>query len=794
MKIKLLTAAALTVICGLLASCGTPTDLPSDTTGSTEDTTVSASDTTAEPIEDEVPEGNNVVAKEFTLYEVKPRYGIDKKVAAEGVSQRASFINGMDGYIAEISYPASVTLAEEISVKSGDYKKVYITFSCAVGKNDTAINENASLISLELSADGKNYTDSGVKFTAELTDEKVIAAKGEKEEMNIYRFTSEAFAIPEGGLKNIRLVPAKGDAAKGVFRLHSLYVWGDTGEKIVIPTLSGNLNPEVVKTTENGVTEYLLYKTGFENLYSWTTNVLSPKKQNVSFPEGSRPYAYFGLSKNAVADGSAVKIFSPDMELDTSLYDSVKVEYTYFRNSSDPAFTMKVSYSTDGALTWRTMTVSPAVEKVENAVQTAGSETYRATIDLKKPAPNEVITNVVIMPYGNNALFTLSNGSKKYNSKYTAGAFRMLDFSITGVSSSDSIDAKAVPIYEDNYDSKVIQQLIDDAAKAGESEVMIPSYNPRNGSNLWEISKTIEVPSNMTLYINNCRLMLADYYIGNLIANENSRKANLKLKDEDTNIHIIGVADARLLGGKPNGFTSDVTEGSGISGGMMSNILLLMHNVNGFSIENLRCEEARFWAVAMLYSRNGEVRHMDFYASRVVPEQDGVDLRCGCNNIIIDDVTGITGDDSTALNAINPSSWKVLDKDDDIYNVKITNINTRLVDLRMQVRLTCTNGNKIHDVEIDGVFETYIDFGGKNSSSTIRLGDPKYTTGKEMARGDINNVTIRNVTGSSTSVINVFHPNVFQENWAYDPDTVVNKRAGMPVLKGYNITNPQTLD
>ena len=694
--------------------------------------------------------------------------------------------NGVRFYYDENGALPSITLAENFSTTG--YTDARIVFTCAIGPNDTPIHTNPNLINLQLSTDGSTYTSSGVKFTAEATGDVVTYAGGSPTQYPVYRFTSgDIDLLTWGTLKDIKLVPCTQLAsAEGIFRLLSLDIWCDSGEVIEVPKLGGNLNPTAEKTTVDGVTFYQLYDTDFSNFYSWRTNVGSVGQGTVNYKNASHPYTYLTLTERAVADGSNVRLYSPDMRLDTALYDSVLVEFAYFRRETDPAFAMKLGYSTDCGATWQYISANPTIVNVPedgDGVKNIGATTRKATMDLKAALPADtVVTNVVILPYYNNRLYTLDgSGAKVYNTDYTSGGFRILEFSITGTSTDSAVAAKAVPVYQDDYDSIVIQQMIDDAAAAGEPEVIIPYFNPRDASNTWVISDTIRVPSGMTLYISDCVLVPQEYTYENLITNAAARTAGMTVADADTDLHIVGMGEAVIRGGTPNGLTSETVSNSGHS--MLDNTLVLLHNVENFSVKNLRIEEARFWAVAMLYCSNGEVAYMDYYASRVVPEQDGVDVRNGCSNITIHDITGRTGDDSVGLNAINTYGLGVEGKSDDSYDVTVYNIFTRLVDLRMQVRVNVANGYKFHGVDISHVRDANIDFGGAWATASVRVGDNKYGT---TNAGDIYDITISDVTAYSYAAVDTYDKNHVTIGTIgsgchaeYDAASVVNAAAGL---------------
>ena len=68
------------------------------------------------------------------------------------------------------------------------------------------------------------------------------------------------------------------------------------------------------------------------------------------------------------------------------------------------------------------------------------------------------------------------------------------------------------------------------------------------------------------------------------------------------------------------------------------------------------------WAVSLEYCTEGHIRDLNFRSSgsrvidgvaRRILNQDGLDLRRGCRNIVIDTITGTTGDDLVALTAIS---------------------------------------------------------------------------------------------------------------------------------------------
>ena len=88
---------------------------------------------------------------------------------------------------------------------------------------------------------------------------------------------------------------------------------------------------------------------------------------------------------------------------------------------------------------------------------------------------------------------------------------------------------------------------------------------------------------------------------------------------------------------------------------------ILFAMVDRFSIEGLRIVDSHGWGISCEACTNGRIEKIDFDATmaRMIDgmlqnseNQDGIDLRNGCHDIVISDITGRTGDDIVALTAI----------------------------------------------------------------------------------------------------------------------------------------------
>ena len=66
------------------------------------------------------------------------------------------------------------------------------------------------------------------------------------------------------------------------------------------------------------------------------------------------------------------------------------------------------------------------------------------------------------------------------------------------------------PAMDTASDSAAIQTAISQAVAIGVNRVLIPKKKTRQGFTHWEIDKTILLPSNITILLDNCHLRLKD--------------------------------------------------------------------------------------------------------------------------------------------------------------------------------------------------------------------------------------------------------------------------------------------
>ena len=293
-------------------------------------------------------------------------------------------------------------------------------------------------------------------------------------------------------------------------------------------------------------------------------------------------------------------------------------------------------------------------------------------------------------------------------------------------------------------DSAMIQAAVEEAAKTGR-EVVIPRVNARTGQPIWTISRAIELPSGSFIVLDNCHMRLADKVYSNIFKNANARTPLGRTKEgRQYDIHITGRGNALLDGGNHNGLYEYNCDTDGRPN-IIENTMIHLHNVERFSIEHIRIIDHRHWGITCHYCSTGRIAHLTFKCDVNFKNMDGVDLRTGCSDIVIEDLTGSTGDDMVALTNIPYCErYAVEGLDDSIHSVIIRNIRALLTGNHALVRLLNQGGRKLYNILVDGVMD--LSHNGQELHrpyAAIRIGDVFYNYGRPMAKlGDTYGITV----------------------------------------------------
>ena len=295
-----------------------------------------------------------------------------------------------------------------------------------------------------------------------------------------------------------------------------------------------------------------------------------------------------------------------------------------------------------------------------------------------------------------------------------------------------------------------VQQLID--ASVGKTAVLSPGD--------YEIGETIFVPSHTHLVLEGCRLRMKDGSITQMFKNRPDADG------ETRDIVIDGRGSAVLDGGEPNGLNEFTSRKNGMPH-VSKNLTIEFREVENFEIRDLAVRNQRWWGFMFHQCAHAKISGIHFVLDRHAVDsratwrnQDGIDLRVGCHDFLIEDISGETGDDLIALTALggitghgsaNPK------KSCDIWNVRIRRIRGRTNQCAL-IRLLAHYGQKIHDVSIEDVVEDSYPGLHNHTQMAIRIGDriPAYyhrDIKNAQKFGDISDITIDGLTTRALTAI-----------------------------------------
>ncbi len=298
-------------------------------------------------------------------------------------------------------------------------------------------------------------------------------------------------------------------------------------------------------------------------------------------------------------------------------------------------------------------------------------------------------------------------------------------------------------MYENHTgDTAYLQNLIN-----GSDTAVIPKTNPLTGDDVWVISSPLFLTSGKTVILDGAHLRLADGVYSNIFATEVPVGAPMTADDLLHDIHILGQNGATLDGGIHNGLTEKTANKDGRPH-VLNNTFVYLRGVSGFSVKNLRIVNPRYWGLTFVFCDHGEISDIDFTAANDAPNQDGIDLRVGCHDIVIRNITGSTGDDTVALTGllgITGQKQYVEGLSNDIHDVVIENISAYVTGGHGIIRLLCHDGVQLYNVRMEHIHDRSIDCDGVRCQAAIRIGDRNYSTFRHALPEEMHDITVADV-------------------------------------------------
>jgi hypothetical protein len=138
------------------------------------------------------------------------------------------------------------------------------------------------------------------------------------------------------------------------------------------------------------------------------------------------------------------------------------------------------------------------------------------------------------------------------------------------------------------------------------------------------------------------------------------------------------------------------------------------------------------------------------YREMYVKNADGIDLRIGCSDILIEDISGFTGDDTVALTALGGFERKLgyfpEGLSPDIHDVTVRRVDSETY-YCATVRLLNHCGNKLYNITVEDITNRHTE-DIHRSHAAVSIGDKNYAE-QLNAPGDTHHITVRNVRSAA---------------------------------------------
>jgi polygalacturonase len=252
---------------------------------------------------------------------------------------------------------------------------------------------------------------------------------------------------------------------------------------------------------------------------------------------------------------------------------------------------------------------------------------------------------------------------------------------------------------------------------------------------------------------------LMDDTYTNFFVNDASRGKWWLKETRNYDISIRGVGHAVLDGGKPNDLIENeftiYDENGNFAGrrtingftNCLINIGILMQNAERVEVSGIRFVRPRYWCMNFEYCAWGHIHDVVFDADGTNPNQDGLDIREGCHNFLVENLSGRTGDDMLALtNFGHPKKRTGEDTDMDtaIHDIVVRDLRATMSHRCDIIRLLCRGETEIYNVQISGVQDTTPPEIWRPLAA-IRIGDVSDYPHRLNRLGEMRNVTVRDV-------------------------------------------------
>ena len=292
------------------------------------------------------------------------------------------------------------------------------------------------------------------------------------------------------------------------------------------------------------------------------------------------------------------------------------------------------------------------------------------------------------------------------------------------------------PRYFGATDGETIQNAVNAAAAAG-VKLVIPRRNARTGQMRWDIEKTVVLPSNSYVELLDAHLRQADFTYCNLFTNEEGAK----------NITVCGAGNALVDTGRPNGLKLKTAGKLGF-GPITDNATFLFKGVEGLTVRDLSIRQSRWYSIYCVGCQNGRISDIDLFAPPIFPDLAGIQLRSGCRDFLMENITGLSGEELILI------STQACDatEDKNIRNIYIRNILANASRCHI-LDILCHDGGCVENILAETLLDNSLAEQKKQPAATVRIG---HSEGYYKSRGtvdSIKNITLRDMNGRGTATV-----------------------------------------
>ena len=304
-------------------------------------------------------------------------------------------------------------------------------------------------------------------------------------------------------------------------------------------------------------------------------------------------------------------------------------------------------------------------------------------------------------------------------------------------------------------DGESIQNAVDLAAKKGIGLVVIPRWNVRRQQALWDVERAVRVPSDMTIVFLHAYLRIADFSYENMFTNSHAYESEGRcIAHEEHDLTFTGIGDAVLDGGLHNGLLEKNCNLYGFPDKRL-NATVLFNNVRNLVLENIQFRQSRWYGTYFIHCDTCRISNIDFDFWEDSTNRDGVDIRSGCHNFLVENITGTTGDDTVALNNLgndgNDGRY-VEGKDPDTLNMVIRNVKSD-AGRWFNVRLLCQDRHLEQNFTLDTIMDVSMPENQKGVNAVVMIGSHEYFYKIPGELGDLAHLSIRDVYSRSPKAV-----------------------------------------